>query len=75
MLDDLNIHPKPMEKECNGGMGSIGGFTNPYWGTGVPHVGESGEGFPKKGVPRPSGMGRDTRDRFNRARGQKMIER
>ena len=71
MLDDLNLHPKPMEKECHGGMGSIGGFTYPYWDTRVLHVGESGGGFPKREAPRTFRTRWDTRDRFYQTKGPK----
>ena len=71
MLDDLNLHPKPMEKECHGGMGSTGGHTNPYWDPRTPHVGESGGMFPKMGASKPLEPGRDPRDRFDQSRGKR----
>ena len=71
MVDDLNLHDHPKEGEQNKGMGSPRGFTNSYWDKGMPHVGESGGGFSKKGVPKPGGSGRDSKDRFDRPRGPK----
>ena len=41
----------------------------------MPHVGESGGGFSKKGVPKPRGSRGDSKDRFDRPIGPKDDKR